>query len=155
MNKKIHHLPPEKSVCVGCHSCELMCALSRDGVTGPSHSGIRVVLGAHNVMLPHIIKCEQCEDHPCYEACPKKDQAMCLTEDGIVYVNEDACIGCGKCKRSCKYDPPQISMVKLPGRKRPLARKCDLCYGRSEVPVCVKNCSVRCLEVWDENKKEE
>lgn len=133
--------PDAYSHCIGCSSCELFCALVHDGVTGPCHGGIKVELGRLDQLKHTVYVCEHCEDHPCYEACPKKDQAMCVDENGTVYINEDECIGCGLCAKKCKLTPSRITMDK----KNRKAHKCDLCRTREGGPQCIKECPVVCL----------
>ena len=93
-----------------------------------------------------ILTCQQCDDHPCYEACPKKDSAMCIDENGIVYINEENCIGCGLCAKRCKYQPTRI-MIDRTSHK---AKKCDLCRNRPDGPACIQYCPVKCLGFSDE-----
>ena len=96
-------------------------------------------------MVCHIVTCQHCLDHPCYESCPKQDEAMCIDENGIVYVNEDECIGCGKCVSACRFEQPRINMMNAEKKKHRKAKKCDLCRTRPEGPACVQYCPVRCL----------
>lgn len=134
------------SLCTGCHSCELMCALTHDGVTGPKHNRIWCELGKIDEMFHTIYACAQCEDHPCYDACPKKDAAMCMDPGtGVVYINEEFCIGCGLCAKKCKMTPSRINLIKSKERKERKAKKCDLCRGRAEGPACVEHCPARCI----------
>ena len=133
--------PDAYSHCIGCASCELFCALTHDGVTGPCHGGIKLELGPLSTLHNRVYVCEHCQDHPCYEACPKKDEAMCVDENGTVYINEEACIGCGKCARACKLTPSRITMDK----KNRVAHKCDLCRTREGGPVCIQRCPVVAL----------
>lgn len=137
--------PKEYSVCTGCHSCELVCSLVHDGVTGPQHGRIKLQLGPVKEMIHTALSCQQCADHPCYEVCPKKDKAMCIDENDIVYINEEQCIGCGKCVKACKYQPSRINLVKSKDKSKRKAKKCDLCRGRAEGPACVQYCPSRCL----------
>lgn len=140
---------PEYSLCAGCETCSIMCGLSHEGFTGPGNSRIQVNLGTRS-MMHRIAACQQCKDHPCYEACPKKDEAMKIGENGIVYIDEENCIGCGKCAKSCKFQPSRIVMKKNRSRKQWKAAKCDLCRGNPEGPQCVKWCPVRCIGLSDE-----
>ena len=141
----------EYSLCTGCHSCELMCALTHDGITGPTHNRIWCELGKIDEMIHHIYACQHCDDHPCYEACPKKDKAMCIdTETGVVYINENECIGCGLCAKKCKFTPSRINLIKDKDRKKRKAKKCDLCRGRKEGPACVEHCPARCIGLSNE-----
>ena len=77
---------------------------------------------------------------------------MCLDEEtGVVYVNEENCIGCGKCQRSCKFTPSRISMKRSRDRKSWKAVKCDLCRGNPEGPQCIKWCPVRCIGLSEDS----
>lgn len=135
----------EYSTCTGCHTCQLVCALVHDGVSGPEYSRIQCHMGKVNEMIHTVYTCQHCEDHPCYDACPKQDEAMCIDENNVVYVDETECIGCGLCVRACVFQPPRIHVVKTKDRSRRKAKKCDLCRGRAEGPACIEYCPVRAL----------
>ena len=137
--------PKEYSLCAGCHSCELMCGLAHNGIAGPPYGRIQVELDNLSSMIYTVYSCQHCADHPCYDACPKKDKAMCMDENGIVYVEESACIGCGKCVRACRFTPSRITLVKVKDKKQRKGRKSDLCRGREGGPVCLQHCSARCI----------
>lgn len=141
---------PEYSLCAGCETCAIMCGLTHYGCTGPNTSGIKVNLGTRSCI--HTIEvCLQCKDHPCYEACPKKDKAMCIDEEtGVVYIVEGECIGCGLCARSCRFTPSRIHIRKNKVRKLWKAVKCDLCRGNEDGPQCVAYCPVRCIGLSDD-----
>lgn len=138
---------PEYSLCAGCNSCEAVCALLHDGVVSPSHNRLFVKRGDSLNIVCTLLTCQHCDDHPCYEACPKKDVAMKIDEEGIVYIDEDGCIGCGMCIKACKFDPPRINLAKGATRKEWKAKKCDLCRTRPEGPACVQYCPSQCLGV--------
>ena len=143
---------PEYSLCTGCVSCTIMCGLTHEGFTGRGNSRIQVVLGTRS-LIHHIAACQQCLDHPCYEACPTQDDAMCIDpETGIVYIDEEHCVGCGACQRSCKFTPSRISMKMDHDRRKWKAVKCDLCRGNPEGPQCIKWCPVQCLGLSDESQ---
>ena len=152
----IEQRPREGSLCMGCHSCEMMCGIFHDGVVGPAHKRIQVELDSINSMIYTVHTCQHCADHPCYDACPLRDKAMCLDERGIAYVNEPFCIGCGKCVRSCRFTPSRIVLVQVKDKKQRKAKKCDLCRGRAEGPICVEHCAALVLKLsGDEAGKEE
>ena len=144
--RRVVQLPPEQSFCAGCRSCEIVCALTHDGLVGPLRRRLFVVRDIR-FMTHEIQTCRHCADHPCYDACSKKGTAMKLGEDGSAYIDEDACIGCGLCAKACPFDPPRINYAKELPRDFRKARKCDMCRGRAEGPACVEWCPVRCLEV--------
>ena len=121
---------PEYSLCAGCETCSIMCGLSHEGFTGPGNSRIKINLGTRS-MIHQVLACQQCNDHPCYEACPKKGQAMKIDEDtGVVYIDEEFCIGCGLCAKRCKFQPSRISMKRDKVRKAWKAVKCAEFYTR-------------------------
>lgn len=141
----------EYSFCAGCETCSIMCGLTHEGFTGHGNSRIQVVLGTRS-MVHHIAACQQCKDHPCYEACPRKDKSMNIDPDtGIVYINEEFCIGCGLCAKNCKFQPPRIVMKRDKNRKQWKAAKCDLCRGNPEGPQCIQWCPVRCIGLSEDS----
>jgi len=132
--------PPEVSVCVGCNACEIVCALIHEGKTGPMLR--RIFLERNTILMEHTVyTCQQCVDHPCYEKCPKKGEAMKIDEDGIVYIDPEFCIGCRLCIKACPFEPKRINFDKASKK----AVKCDLCRNRPEGPACVEYCQVRCI----------
>ncbi len=158
--KHIVKAPMEYSVCTGCGSCEIICGLMHEGASSPSYRRIWLDHGQSQKRVYKIYSCQHCVDHPCYDACPKKDEAMLLDENGIVYINEEACIGCGMCQRACTFQPPRINMVNSKDKKKRKAKKCDLCRNRPEGPACVEYCPAVCLGVsgetlaWEEKRGE-
>lgn len=150
---------PEYSLCAGCETCSIMCGLTHEGFTGPDNARIRIDLQTRT-MFHTVLACEQCEDHPCYEACPKQEEAMCIDPDtGVVYIEEEFCIGCRMCQKACKFEPSRIKMKKgdaVEGKngkiRRPMvAVKCDLCRDNPEGPQCIKYCPVRCIGLSDDS----
>lgn len=141
---------PEYSFCAGCTSCEVVCTLTRDGLVSPSYNRI-FVMRDNRSMIHTVLSCRQCSDHPCYEACPKKDEAMKIDKNNIVYIDEDMCIGCGLCAKACVFTPSRINMVKSADKSKRKAKKCDLCRARPEGPACVEWCPVRCIGLSDQS----
>jgi carbon-monoxide dehydrogenase iron sulfur subunit len=72
---------------------------------------------------------------------------MKLTPDGVAYIDESECIGCGLCYKACAFDPPRINYVSSAPKETRRARKCDMCFDRPEGPACVQWCPVRCLVI--------
>ena len=148
LGDRIVQYPKEYSVCLGCKSCELVCSLVHEGMTGPQLNRIFCELGTTRNLHHTIKSCQQCADHPCYEACPKKGSAMRVDSGtNIVYVVEEECIGCGKCQAACVFTPSRINLVRGRGKDRSLrkAKKCDLCRGREGGPACVEACPAQCI----------
>ena len=144
--RHVAQVSSEVSFCAGCRSCEVICAIVRDGVTGPARQRLFVRRDIR-LMTHEVQTCKQCINHPCYNACPKKDEAMVIGEDSIVYIDEQLCIGCGLCMRACPFERSRINYFKEAPKEQRKARKCDLCRGRKEGPACVQWCPVCCLEV--------
>ena len=123
--------------CVGCHACVTACkgwndrgaGLSDQNPFGADPSGaflnrvhsyqVQPDEGtAQTINFPR--SCLHCADAPCVTVCPT-GASYKRSEDGIVLVNESACIGCGLCAWACPYgaremDPTQNVM-----------KKCTLC----------------------------
>ena len=145
--KHIAQYPPEVSVCVGCNSCEIVCGIVHEGKNGPSLR--RIFLERDTILMDEhkIFTCQQCEDHPCYDACPLQDSAMKIDEElGIVYIDEEFCIGCQLCIEACPFEPKRINFDKASKK----AKKCDLCRTREGGPACVEFCQVRCIGIAGE-----
>lgn len=158
--KHVVQAPIEYSLCSGCGSCEIVCSLTHNRVVSPSYRRIFVELGPGDEMIHKVLTCQQCEDHPCFDACPEGNDAMHIDENGIVYVDEENCIGCGLCRKACPLDPPRIIIARNKETKERAAVKCDLCRNRPEGPACVEYCQAVCLGVagtplaWEESEEE-
>ncbi|SHI80592.1 4Fe-4S dicluster domain-containing protein [Wenxinia saemankumensis] len=147
--------------CVGCHACVVACKgwntqgygapLSDQQPYGAEPSGtflnrvhsyeIQPEEGA--ARLVHFPKsCLHCEDAPCVTVCPT-GASYKRAEDGIVLVNEAACIGCGLCAWACPYGAREMDAAEG------VMKKCTLCVDRiynetlpevDRVPACVRTC---------------
>lgn len=83
--------------------------------------------------LPKL--CNQCTDSPCTQVCPVG--ATFKTDDGVVLVDYDWCIGCRYCIQACPYGSRFWNPVKR------TADKCTFCYHRIKKglqPACVEVC---------------
>ena len=86
--------------------------------------------------------CLHCETPDCVTVCPT-GASYKRSEDGIVLVEEDRCIGCGLCAWACPYGAREMD----PGEG--VMRKCTLCIDRiynenipqaERQPACVNTC---------------
>jgi tetrathionate reductase subunit B len=78
------------------------------------------------------------------DACPSG--ATFKSDDGVVRVDKDLCIGCGYCVAACPYDARFIDPV---AKK---VDKCDFCIARLErgqQPACVTTCTARAKTFGD------
>lgn len=142
--------------CLGCHSCELSCAIAHGGcglheaaVRGLTLRPRNRVVAAAGATMP--VQCRQCEDAPCAFACPS---GAIVQQDGRVVIREKNCVGCKVCVMVCPFG---AITVKAEADARPdgrtnagVARKCDLCAdtGR-EVPACVEACPTKAISLVD------
>ena len=80
--------------------------------------------------------CMHCDEPPCVEACPSQATYK-RKEDGIVVIDQQACIGCGLCLPACPYH------VRYLNPDTGKADKCNACIQRvqqGEAPACVATC---------------
>jgi Fe-S-cluster-containing hydrogenase component 2 len=121
--------------CTGCRLCESVCALFNERVNDPSRSRIRIVK-KHSLGLSAPVVCHQCKKASCAKACPV--EAIQKKPDGLVWIDQELCIGCEACVSACPFG----MMIALPEKEV----KCELCGGD---PQCVKYCATRAIEYAD------
>jgi tetrathionate reductase subunit B len=79
--------------------------------------------------------CNQCDHPPCVQVCPVG--ATFSTQEGVVLVDDQRCIGCRYCIQACPYGARYLHPVKH------TADKCTFCYHRTSkgmLPACVEVC---------------
>jgi anaerobic dimethyl sulfoxide reductase subunit B (iron-sulfur subunit) len=146
----------DQSRCTGCYTCVISCKDWYD--PGPTEGAGTVsrmrVKSIERGTFPDLyaaylaLACCQCENPPCIRACPA-DAIRKREEDGIVVVDQAACLGrevCPeKCRRACPWDAPQFGPER--GSKM---EKCEFCVERLEEgrrPVCVEACPMFALDI--------
>jgi carbon-monoxide dehydrogenase iron sulfur subunit len=126
--------------CTGCRLCELVCAVSHDGISNPARSRIRVMKWeAEGLYVP--MTCQQCQDAPCLNVCPVKAISQ-EADTGRVMVDYNVCIGCRSCVSVCPFGAMSFNTTD----RRVL--KCDLCDGN---PQCVRFCEVKAVDFIEAN----
>lgn len=136
--------------CIGCKGgCQIACKTANDISLGRSRSTL-YTMGPTGTFpdlemyfLP--VMCQQCENPACTKVCPT---GACYKndEDGVIYIDQDVCIGCRGCMNACpfhcnNYNPEMRVMD-----------KCNLCLERrenNEQPACVRNCAGGALHYGD------
>ena len=127
--------------CMGCHACEVACKQEHELGVGPRLA--RVFERAPD-FFP--IYCHHCANAPCKESCPV--DAISKSEQGLVLIDDDLCIGCKECMEACPFGAMQFD------DDRETAAKCDLCVERlkeSKTPACFSVCPTCCIS-WGETK---
>lgn len=126
--------------CIDCRACLVACSVENKVPMNQTRIWVhdQGVMGKfpelEHTFVPY--NCMHCENPPCTEVCVSgatyKDE-----ENGLVLVNDEACIGCGFCVEACPYD------ARYPNRERGVADKCNGCIQRVEIglkPACVATC---------------
>ncbi|MFH1139684.1 MAG: 4Fe-4S dicluster domain-containing protein [Pseudomonadota bacterium] len=131
--------------CIGCRACEVQCKANKGLERGPKPCQI-IEVGPRLIGdLPRaaytFMPCFHCENPWCAAACPTGAMRK-RSEDGIVTVNPDLCVGCKTCISACPWGAPQWN----PAAGKVV--KCDFCVdrlARGLKPACVTICPSGCL----------
>ncbi len=169
------------SRCFGCQTCAAACKMANNLPKGVAYNvvytntdgfetlGTAVARGAvandnaggayPNCSLGFLpYACQHCDSPACLDACPTG--ATQQREDGIVWVNNELCIGCEACVKACPYDGVRTILESepeyyldvvmgefdAPTHKAGTMEKCTFCYNlidRGEVPACMQLCPGR------------
>jgi len=86
--------------CVGCQACTAACSQENTRLPGENWQDVLYYAEGQNLTwLPR--PCMHCENPSCMHVCPTK--ATYKTEDGVVAIDWDKCIGCKYCMIACPY----------------------------------------------------
>ncbi|HEX7540930.1 MAG TPA: DmsC/YnfH family molybdoenzyme membrane anchor subunit [Anaerolineales bacterium] len=143
----------DASACSGCKACQAACKDKNDLPVGVLWRRVYEVSGGSwaqegaawtkSVFAYNLsIACNHCVHPKCAGVCPT--DAYVVRPDGILYIDESKCIGCGYCAWACPYDAPQVD------QSAGYMTKCDLCYDNLDAglpPACVAACPLRCLDL--------
>jgi Fe-S-cluster-containing dehydrogenase component len=88
--------------------------------------------GAKVFFVPKM--CNHCAHSPCVQVCPVG--ATYVTEDGVVLVDKEYCLGCRYCVQACPYGTRFIDP------RTNTADKCTLCYHRITRGLTTACCEV-------------
>lgn len=102
--------------CSGCGACALACKTennTQDRRDGQSFNWADY-LHEEKGKFPDVeytarpVLCNHCTDAKCIEICPAEPKALYKTKDGVTLINEDRCIGCGRCQKACPYSKQKV-----------------------------------------------
>lgn len=139
--------------CIECRACESACKQYNNVEVGV---GVRRRLVRVNDIgtFPKVRQqaltggCNHCENAWCMKVCPVK-AIWRRSEDGVVLIDQEKCVGCQQCAAFCPYGAPQFNT-----RTRKMD-KCTMCFDRIEVglePACATLCPTGALQFgkWSE-----
>ncbi|HWR40503.1 MAG TPA: 4Fe-4S dicluster domain-containing protein [Patescibacteria group bacterium] len=139
---------PER--CLGCHSCEMACAIAHTPAKNLAGALLAGQRGLKQIYVEQVdnfkapVVCRHCDDAPCIAVCAT--HSLHRTEDGLV-TNEDRqeqCLGCWMCAIACPF-----GMIRQDAPKR-RALKCDRqCLDDKDIPACVGACPTSALVYTD------
>ena len=161
--------------CIGCSACTVACKAENNVSLGRYRTVIqRKMIGTFpnvtKVNLP--LMCNHCTSNkedpsaevpPCVKICPEypgerltyvtpegkkiryRGGATYRRPDGLILIDNEKCIGCGKCLDGCPYGVRSFDPFTKAGKKpeKQAVDKCDFCKHRIEngvEPACVNTC---------------
>jgi tetrathionate reductase subunit B len=169
--------------CIGCRACTVACKAENNVSLGRYRAVIQektmgTFPNTRKAFLP--LMCNHCEGNaedkvpPCVKACPEypgkrltyktadgkkiryRGGATYKRPDGLILIDAELCIGCGKCIDACPYGvrsfDPFVKAGKEPEKQA--ADKCDMCVHRLDnglEPSCVNTCQGRARIFGDLN----
>jgi len=143
----------DASACTGCKACQIACKDKNNLPVGALWRRVYEVSGGSwqqqndawttDVFAYNLsIACNHCVHPKCAGVCPT--DAYVQREDGVVYIDESKCMGCGYCAWACPYTAPRYNP------ELGHMTKCDLCYDNLDAglpPACVAACPMRVLDL--------
>lgn len=143
----------DATACVGCHCCEVAC---NELQNNPSDVKWRRVGEMEGGIFPDVsqlfnsMSCNHCIDPECLRGCPTNSYIK-FEDNGIVFHDDDSCIGCQYCTWNCPYEVPVFN------KDRGIVTKCDMCHDKlavGETPACIQACPAGAIEIEAVNKEE-
>jgi Fe-S-cluster-containing dehydrogenase component len=141
-----YYLFQDTKKCIDCRACEIQCKVNKDLPVGPKICQVIAVGPKMIGDLPRagytFMPCFHCENPWCVAACPTGAMQR-RSEDGIVFVRQELCVGCKTCIAACPWGAPQWN----PATGKVV--KCDYCMDRIDQglkPACVTVCPTGCLQ---------
>jgi Fe-S-cluster-containing dehydrogenase component/DMSO reductase anchor subunit len=142
----------DTTACVGCHCCEAACN-EQNG--NSSEIKWRLVGELEGGVFPHTMQffnsmsCNHCIDPACLKGCPTESYTK--LDNGIVFHEDDTCIGCQYCTWNCPYEVPVFD------KNRGIVTKCHMCHEKLEkgqTPACIQACPAGAIQIEVVHKEE-
>ncbi len=147
--------------CTGCRGCQAACKLwNKRGFVPTVNTGshenpprlgkdvwrrIAFIEEGEGSTMKWIFRQEQCfhcQNATCVTSCPAPG-ALTYRDKGVVYLDQEKCIGCRFCEQTCPFEVPKYDPVTQK------AWKCNFCYDRiinGLGPSCAKACPTGAIE---------
>jgi len=135
----------DATACVGCHCCEAACNEQNNNSADVKWRRVGEMEGGE---FPHVtqffnsMSCNHCIDPACLNGCPT--ESYIKFDNGIVFHDDEACIGCQYCTWNCPYEVPVFN------EDRGIVTKCHMCHEKldnGETPSCVQACPAGAIEI--------
>jgi len=131
--------------CVGCRCCEVACNEQNNNPADVKWRRVGEMEGGDFpafTQLLNSMSCNHCIDPECLKGCPTNSYIK--LDNGIVFHDDDACIGCQYCTWNCPYQVPVFH------EERNIVTKCHMCHERldeGQSPACVQACPAGAIEI--------
>ena len=164
----IEHIRVTPEKCRACRRCEVACIAAHHDLSFKEAMKHRDTLVARVQVikaegLKTTVRCHQCQPAPCCNVCPTG--ALQQEEDGRILFNEELCIACQMCIKSCPYgtismdaaaheipaaEGEEAPALVAPGRE--VAVRCDMCHAwrienGKKITACMEACPVQALSM--------
>jgi formate dehydrogenase iron-sulfur subunit len=143
----------DATACVGCHCCETACNELQNNAPDVKWRRVGEMEGGefpHVTQLFNSMSCNHCIEPACLIGCPTNSYIK-FEESGIVWHDDESCIGCQYCTWNCPYEVPVFN------QDRGIVTKCDMCHDKlavGQTPACVQACPAGAIEIEAVHKEE-
>ena len=117
-NTKRYGMVIDLRKCVGCHACTIACKMENATPASCFNTWVEEWdVGEYpNVSRAKLPKlCNHCTDAPCVPVCPV--EATYAVDGGMVVVDKEKCIGCGKCADACPSSAISMVPAEMPAQQ--------------------------------------
>ncbi len=135
----------DATACVACRCCEVACNEQNNNPAEIKWRRVGEMEGGsfpETLLMFNSMSCNHCIDPACLKGCPT--ESYIKFDNGIVFHDDDACIGCQYCTWNCPYGVPTYH------EERKIVTKCHMCHERldeGQSPACVQACPAGAIEI--------